>query len=133
MARCGRISDIGARTYVHRPLVSDDGRRLAVGTRQGPILVWDDFRKSTSRRTLRGHQRYVWDICFSPDDQRVASAACDGSVRLWNVNTGNELLFFPTAANWNYAVAFSHNGQTLAFGGGKGIAAGTIQFVRADR
>ena len=78
---------------VHRPLVSDDGRRLAVGTRQGPILVWDDFRKSTSRRTLRGHQRYVWDICFSPDDQRVASAACDGSVRLWNVNTGNELLF----------------------------------------
>jgi WD40 repeat protein len=36
--------------------------------------------------TLRGHERPVNEVLFSPDGSRVISGSFDGTVRIWNVS-----------------------------------------------
>jgi len=72
-----------------------------------------------SFRTLRGHTDSVWLAVFSPDGQHLASGSNDGTIRIWNVATGQCL------QTWNghtgiLSVAFSPDGQHLASGSGDG-------------
>ncbi len=39
---------------------------------------------------LRGHTKNIRAAAFSPDGKTIASGAEDGSVRLWDVETGKE-------------------------------------------
>jgi putative hemolysin len=64
--------------------------------------------------TLRGHTGQVAGVCFSPDGQRLATASADGTAKVWDARTGQEVLTF---RGHNYAVAgvcFSPDGQRLA-------------------
>jgi WD40 repeat protein len=61
--------------------ISPDGRRLAVGARDGMITIWD----LASRReviTLKGHQRAVFDLFFLADGDTLISIGHD-EVRVW--------------------------------------------------
>jgi WD40 repeat protein/serine/threonine protein kinase len=40
---------------------------------------------------LTGHTDVVWSAAFSPDGARVASASWDGTARVWDVATGQEI------------------------------------------
>jgi WD40 repeat protein len=76
---------------------------------------------------LRG-QGWVLSVDFSADGKTLATGNADGTVKLWNVSTGNELMTLRGHTNQVFAVRFSPDGSTLA----SGQVGGTIRFWRTD-
>ena len=66
------------------------------------------------RATLEGHTDIVWSVAFRPNGVMLASGSWDGTVRLWNVNTGRLLHTLTEHTNEVMSVTFSPDGQTLA-------------------
>ena len=50
-------------------------------------MLWDLRRKSL-RIVLTGHTRALRDLAFSPNGGLLASASADGTVKLWDVESG---------------------------------------------
>ena len=57
---------------------------------------------------------------FSPDGKQIASGSWDGTVRLWEVETGKEVRRFEAQAGNMHGVAFTPDGKRLVGGGGNG-------------
>nr|XP_033807240.1 WD repeat and HMG-box DNA-binding protein 1 [Geotrypetes seraphini] len=61
-----------------------DGTQIAAGSSDFlvKIVQVDD---SSQQKTLRGHEAPVLSLAFDPKDAFLASASCDGFVRVWNI------------------------------------------------
>jgi WD40 repeat protein len=60
-------------------------------------------------------QSDIWTVAFSPDGKTLASAGCDGVVKLWDPVTGEERVRLgPAHADEVRSVVFSPNGKVLA-------------------
>jgi hypothetical protein len=67
-------------------------------------------------------------LAFSPDGQVLATVSLDGTLRLWNVGTGEQLKEIPTPAGLS-AVTFRPDNTGVAVGG----ADGRVRFYRRGR
>ncbi len=65
-------------------------------------------------RTLEGHTEDVWGMAMNPDGTLLATTSLDGTVRLWDLATGEELLSLPFES---IDVDFSPDGRFLATSG----------------
>jgi serine/threonine-protein kinase len=121
---------------------SPDGEWLAVGCSgsynddmfplPGEIKILDT-RTWNEVFSLEGHTNCVWWVAFSPDGQRLASAAGrwanntrdkgPGEVKIWDLTRGQELITLRGDSDCAYGVSFSPNGKVLA----SGSADGTIR------
>src|SRR5262249_16185716 len=91
---------------------SPDGAFLATRGRDWPIKA----RGTTHDKLphdLRGQPPSIFGLAYSPDGNRLASGAMDGSIRLWNLKTGRSAhaLRHPGQIR---DVAFSPDGRRLA-------------------
>ncbi len=92
---------------------SPDGQRLASGSNDKTLKIWDS---ATGKElfALKGHAGVVTSVAFSPDGQRLASASVDQTLKIWDSATGKELSTLNGHAGWVWSVAFSPDGQRLA-------------------
>ena len=65
-------------------------------------------------RLRKGHAAPVLDIASSPDGQRLATAGEDGTVRIWESVTGQEVLTLKGHGGAVSRVVFSPDGNSLA-------------------
>jgi WD40 repeat protein len=104
--------------------VSKDGTRLASGDYEGTIKVHElkDGPAPTELFTLKGHFGWVLAVKFSPDDQKIASCSCGGTVLLLSAQSGERLQTFggherPAL----YCLAWSPDSKLVACAGEGGI------------
>ncbi len=92
---------------------SPDSQRLAAGNDEvGTLTMWD-AQTGEVLHTMKGHTTTVVSAAFSPDGKRLATGSFDQTVRLWDVETGQEVLSIKVPARV-LSIAFSHDGKHLA-------------------
>jgi WD40 repeat protein len=95
---------------------SPDGTLLAIAHRDARIQLWDAGTLEL-RHTLLGHSNSIHGLAFSPDGRTLVSTSSDGTVRLWNVTSGEELLPLRhwTSQGELSRPQFASDGLTLGF------------------
>jgi eukaryotic-like serine/threonine-protein kinase len=90
------------------------GRWLAAGGDDGHIYLLDSDAPKAEPRRLERHGHTIVELAFHPSGELLASAAWDGTIRLWHVATGRELvkgsLYGPRR------LRFSRDGRSLGPG-----------------
>jgi hypothetical protein len=70
-------------------------------------------------QTFRGHTHWVHSVSFSPDGKRLASASLDQTVKVWDAQTGKEVLTLKGHTLWVHSVSFSPDGKHMATASGE--------------
>ncbi|MBL8852781.1 MAG: protein kinase [Planctomycetaceae bacterium] len=93
-------------------LISPDDRWLAAGCRSGKLLLWELAASAEGYRiqemtTNLAHTLPIETLTFSPDCTRLLTASTDASTRIWDLNSGQEVLSLagPTTSICHLAVS----------------------------
>ena len=95
------------RGSIWKPWIGGETQMSAISTLQ---KVLDKFKI----KNLYGHTGDVTSVSFSPDSKILASASLDGTVKLWDVNSGREIYTFKGHTKGIASISFSPDGKTLA-------------------
>ena len=101
---------------------SPDGKRIASGSRDTTVQVWDASTGSNVL-TYTGHSFYgvnaIYDVnavVWSPDGKHIASGGDDKTVQVWDAITGKKVLTYTGHSYRVRAVAWSPDGKRIASG-----------------
>ncbi len=88
-----------------------DGKRLALALAQARAEIWD---VTALRRvaTMEGHAQDVVHVSFHPSGELLVTQSWDGTTRLWNAWTGQQLLDWPAIIEH---ARFSRDGSVLGY------------------
>lgn len=72
---------------LHCTAVNHDASRIAIAGAKGTFQIWSLGDGKTSQ-VIRGHDKLIRAMAFSPDDTLLATAGDDGSIQFWHPATG---------------------------------------------
>ncbi|EMD37025.1 hypothetical protein CERSUDRAFT_124016 [Gelatoporia subvermispora B] len=97
--------------------VSPNGARIASGSCDHTIRVWDGRTGEEVTKPLRGPTNCVNSVVFSPDGTLIASGSDDMTVRIWDARTGKEVIEPLTGHDGGVqSVVFSPDGTRIVSG-----------------
>ncbi|KIM76284.1 hypothetical protein PILCRDRAFT_826459 [Piloderma croceum F 1598] len=104
----------GHAAEVHSVAISPDGTRIASGSSDRTIRVWDATSGAEVLPPLQGHRDRVLSVAFSPVGNCIASGSADKTIRVWDAISGTEVLR-PLRGHddWIVSVAFSLGGDRI--------------------
>ena len=133
---------IGHTEWVNDAVFSPDGRRLATASDDRTVRMWDANAGTLVGAPINPGQGPLTSLAFSPDGRRLVigggdtsvavSSDHDGTVRLWDVQTGRpigEPLIHGELVN---SVAFSPDGNHIVSGGMETGYNGTVRLWDAN-
>jgi WD40 repeat protein len=109
-------------SHVDSAGLSPDGRHVLSTGREAGEAVCVVWNAATGRqeRLLRGHADVIHSVAIAPDSRRALTASNDGTVRLWDIETGAELQRFESPGHVP-SVAWSADGNRALLGTYEGI------------
>jgi WD40 repeat protein len=97
--------------------VSPDGRWVAAapsGSAVGTAVhVWDTASGAAVHVLAQTAGEEITTLSFSPDSRRLASAGFDAKVKVWDAETGQELLTLSGHKSWIWKTYFSPDGNRI--------------------
>ncbi|HEX3050705.1 MAG TPA: hypothetical protein VHP83_08625 [Aggregatilineaceae bacterium] len=103
------------------------GNLIAIGTENGRVRIWDvtdaellydlPATDAAMNDLPRDSTIIIWAVQFSADGTQLTSVCKDGTLRIWNVTTGEMVEDIRLEYSPIYAAAFSPDGKYLAYGG----------------
>ena len=116
----GKVKRIRSLTGSHH------GSALAAIDDGGNIFVWNAdsgalLRTWCDRQNQLGQDPYCFTIAWNPDDRRLASAWNDGTVRVYDVESGKQMWSSALHTESAICVAWSIDGTSIASGGGDSL------------
>ncbi len=80
-----------------------------------PIFLINSLPSSAFlQRTLAGHSSYVMSVAIAPDGKTLASASSDKTIKIWNLETGDEIRTLKGHSEAVVKVGFSQDGKIVA-------------------
>src|SRR5262249_498738 len=85
------------RGYAPSPIrLTRDGRSLVCASSRQYAVQVVDLMSGKVQQVLKGHTDVLRALAVSDDGRRLASASDDGSIRLWDLDSGEALMSIPT-------------------------------------
>ncbi|XP_075868884.1 WD repeat and HMG-box DNA-binding protein 1 [Nelusetta ayraudi] len=79
---------------------NSSGSKVAAGSSDFLVKVVE-VSDSSRQKTLRGHEAPVLSVTFDPKDHFLASASCDGSVVVWDIEEQTQVISWPLLQKTN--------------------------------
>ncbi|KIK59176.1 hypothetical protein GYMLUDRAFT_170091, partial [Collybiopsis luxurians FD-317 M1] len=121
LGRCGEMLEVVLQVCCTNALnsvvYSSDGTRIACGSDDRTVRIWDATTGTQIVDPLCGHDDCVQSVAFSPDGTRIVSGSLDRTVRIWDAITGTQIGDFLHGHNDSvWSVAFSPDGTRIVSG-----------------
>ena len=95
----------------------EDPNMILSSSRDKTVIIWqltgEGDNYGFARRALKGHSHFVEDVVISSDGQFALSGSWDGTLRLWDLNTGNTTRRFVGHSKDVLSVAFSADNRQI--------------------
>ena len=63
---------------------STDDSMLVSGSADNVVRVWE-AKLAVLLKELLGHSSQIFGVCFSPDGEKIASSANEGTILIWGL------------------------------------------------
>merc|ERR1712144_187241 len=99
---------------------NENPEMILSASRDKTVMVWqitgEDMKYGAPKKALRGHGHFVQDVVISSDGQFALSGSWDGTLRLWDLNTGLTTRRFVGHSKDSLSVAFSADNRQIVSG-----------------
>ena len=107
---------IDVRRPVRSVAISEDGRRIASGSNDHTMRLYDVESGELIKAVPVGTARPVSSVAFSPDSRWIATASVESGLQLWDAGNGDQIGEPTPHSGAVYSVAVSAHGDLIATG-----------------